>query len=267
MIAILSDIHSNIHALEAVLSDMPKVDAIYILGDMIGGACPFPCEVLDIINGLDVPVSAVLGNWEDWMIRNKYDIAGARTRNIAGAWTMEALQERHWSFLEGLDASVQIGDILIFHGSPENVEDSVITQEDADKLAKKHSARWLIGGHTHRAKVFLSGNEQRVVNASSVGASFDEIGAMACYALLDCESISFRHVNYDIESAVKAIETCELYKLNRRYADLIIQRMRTGVLKNQQQQSRRGREDDSHTFRHTRQSPRTRGRPFRHAES
>ena len=103
MIAILSDIHSNLHALEAVLEDMPKnVSEIYILGDTIGGASPFPCEVLDTIMSLNVPVSSVLGNWE-WMVvsrRNDIpkEIRSNGTKLAAGAWAMDALDEHHWRY-------------------------------------------------------------------------------------------------------------------------------------------------------------------------
>ena len=105
MIALLSDIHSNLYALEAVLDDMPKVSAVYVLGDMIGGANPFPCEVLDALIGLDVPVHAVLGNWEDWMLRNRHDIKPEwriDRKYLPAVWTMDALKERHWTYWKGL---------------------------------------------------------------------------------------------------------------------------------------------------------------------
>jgi len=129
MMAILSDIHSNLYALEAVLEDMPKVSAVYVLGDIVGGVSPFPCEVLDRIMGLDVPVSAVLGNWEDWLLRTRHDIK--ETTLAVEAWTIDALQEHHWNYLQKLEQSLQIDDKLLFHGTPEQFRDEILCQNDA----------------------------------------------------------------------------------------------------------------------------------------
>jgi len=231
MIAILSDIHSNLHALEAVLEDMPKVSAIYILGDTIGGASPFPCEVLDRLMGLSVPVSSVLGNWEWMMVTRRHDITqeirNSGTKLAAGAWAMDALEEHHWNYLESLDMTIKANNMLLSHGRPDDVLGVVLSQEDADELVKSYSEKWLICGHTHRTRLFKVGS-QRIVNAGSVGLSADCISGAACYALLDEAHISFRHVPYDVEAAVRAIEISEIYALAKDYADRIIEIMRTG---------------------------------------
>jgi len=231
MIALLSDIHSNLYALEAVLDDMPKVSAVYVLGDIVGGANPFPCEVLDRIMGLDVPVHAVLGNWEGWMLGARHntppEIRGNGTKLAAGAWAMDILQERHWNYLEGLEKTLQVNDMLLFHGSPERLKGEILCQKGAEELAGKHDAKWLIGGHIHSAKLFRVG-AQRVVNAGSVGLSFDNIGGVACYALLDGDKIVFRHVSYDVERAINAIKTSDLYSLAGNYANESIFHMMHG---------------------------------------
>jgi len=78
---------------------MPKVSAVYILGDMVGGANPFPCEVLDKLMDLDVPVSCILGNWEGSMIGARHnippEIRGDGTKFAAAAWTMDTLHKHH----------------------------------------------------------------------------------------------------------------------------------------------------------------------------
>jgi len=231
MIALLSDIHSNLYALEAVLSDMPKVSAVYVLGDMIGGASPFPCEVLDTLMGPDVPVHAIIGNWEGWMLGARHnippEIRGNGTKLAAGAWAMDVLQERHWNYLEGLEKTLHVNDMLLFHGSPERLKGEILCQKDAEELAQKHDAKWLIGGHIHRTQLFKVGT-QRVVNAGSVGISCDNIGGVACYALFDGDDIVFRHVAYDVESAIKAIEASELYTLSNDFVKTQIAVMRNG---------------------------------------
>jgi len=228
MIAILSDIHSNLCALEAVLNDMPEVSGVYVLGDTVGGVSPFPCEVLDRLMGLNVSVSAILGNWENWMLKTRHDTL---PQLAAHAWTMDTLHEHHWSYLEKLEQSLRIEDKLIFHGTPEQFRGEILCQNDAEELAKRHSAKWLIGGHTHRARLFRVGN-QRVVNVGSVGLSCDNIGGgTACYALLDEDNISFRYVSYDVDAAVRAIEDSELYVLAADFAKFSIAIMRTGSTK------------------------------------
>jgi len=226
MIAILSDIHSNLYALEAVLQDMPEVSAVYILGDMVGGANPFPCEVLDRLMDLNIPVSAILGNWEWWMLDIKRGIP-MESKNICGMWTMNALKERHWRFLENLSPNKCIGDMLIFHGSPDKLTGGALEQEEAEALAKGQDAKWLIGGHTHKAKLFQVG-AQYVVNAGSVGLSSNNIGGTACYLLLDGDKISFRHITYDLEAAVKAIKDSEIYTVDNDSAIKTITAMRSG---------------------------------------
>jgi len=231
MIALLSDIHSNIYALDAVLKDMPKVSVAYVLGDTVGGANPFPCQVLDTLMNLDMRVSAILGNWEAWMINVRHDIPpewrGDGTKIAAGAWTMDVMKEHHWNFLEGLGTDLCVDDMLLFHGSPESLKDEIICQDSAEELAKRHNAKWLIGGHTHKARLFRVGSH-RVVNVGSVGLSCDCIGGTACYALLDEDNIIFRHVSYDLESAVKAIENSELFTLAGDFSRQTISIMKSG---------------------------------------
>ena len=70
MIALLADIHGNLHALGAVLADMPKVSQIWVLGDMLTGL-PFPCEVLNRLLNIDIPVYAIQGNHEEALLESQ----------------------------------------------------------------------------------------------------------------------------------------------------------------------------------------------------
>ena len=221
MIAILSDIHSNIHALDAVLADMPEVSDILILGDMIGGLA-FPCQVLDRIMNLSVPVSAVLGNWEEGLLDGKRGLhpewwtEGAKFAALA--YTADALQPHHWSFLESLDKTLNLDNIpggaLLYHGRPKNSRESILNKEEASEVAAEHKEKWLLSGHTHIARLFRTGSgadpgNQKVVGVGSVGLSMDRIGGTACYALLG-EDLVFRHVAYNVEAAIKALESSSL---------------------------------------------------------
>ena len=221
MIAILSDIHSNIHALDAVLEDMPEVSDIWILGDTIGGLA-FPCEVLDRLMNLPIPVSAVLGNWEEGLLDGKRGLhpewwtKGAEFAALA--WTTDALQPYHWAFIEDLKSTLHTdnvpGGALLYHGKPENSRESILNKEDAAVVASKYNEKWLLSGHTHMARLFRIGAEvdagkRRIVGVGSVGLSMDGIGGTACYALLG-KDLVFRHVTYDVEAAITALKSSSL---------------------------------------------------------
>jgi len=234
MIAVISDIHSNLYALEAVLADMSKVTDLWVLGDTVGGANPFPCEVIDRIMNFHVPVTKILGNWDYWMLETRHNVQPEwrtdGTKMAAGAWTIDTLQARHWDFLNGLDTNVLIGDALLFHGSPENIAQFIDCRKDAEELAEKHSVKLLLGGHSHKAQLYRIGNQQ-VVGVGSIGISVDALGGTACYVLLDGENIVFRHVAYDIEKAVAAIVNSELNTLAYEFAKETIFCMRNGYYK------------------------------------
>jgi predicted phosphodiesterase len=219
MIAIISDIHGNIQALDAVLNDMPpSVKDIWVLGDMIGvGASP--CQVMDRLMGLPVPATFVLGNWEESLLAVRKGLY-PEWRNWGGKyaslfWTFDKLEPRHIAFFEGLENTLQIGDTLLFHGRPNSSSGIIDSYENASEVAGEHDAKWLIGGHSHREGLYRVGDKQ-VVNAGSVGFSMTGTGGTACYALLG-ENIVFRHVAYDAEAAAAAMEASEMAEIDPDY--------------------------------------------------
>ena len=233
MIAILSDIHGNLHALEAVLADMPKISAIWVLGDFAGGL-PFPCEVIDRILNLSVPVTAVLGNWEEMLIdsrHGRHPEYWERKQFGTMAWTVEALKPHHWTYLENLGETQVMGEVtgraLLYHGMPEDSFGQIKNQEPAEKTAAGHTEKWLLGGHYHKTRLYRVG-EKRVVVNGSVGISMDKIGGTACYALLDDENITFRHVAYDLDAALSAFKASELFERGPYFSRAVAAAMITG---------------------------------------
>jgi len=215
MIAILSDIHSNIQALDAVLADMPKqVSEIWVLGDTIGGLSS-PCEVLDRLMNLSIPVTKILGNWEEGFLDVRKGIIqpqeGAQFASMA--WTYNALQSYHWDYLEVLSSTLNIdsvpGGAFLSHAAPWSSHVGVETEKTATEAAASRTEKWLFNGHIHVPKSFRIGN-QRVVCVGSVGLSMDGIGGMACYTLLDGDKLSFKHIDYDMAATINDIENSEL---------------------------------------------------------
>jgi len=215
MIAILSDIHSNIQALDAVLEDIPKeVSEIWVLGDTVGGMAS-PCETLDRLMNLSIPVTSILGNWEESFLAVKKGLIlpqkSDKFANIMG-FTYDALQAHHWAFLEELSSTLSIDTILggafLSHAKPWDCRDGIDTEEDAKEAAASRTEKWLFSGHYHHTRSFRVGN-QRVVCVGSVGLSMDGIGGMACYTLLDGDKLSFKHVDYDVDAAINDLKNCE----------------------------------------------------------
>ena len=125
MRAILSDIHSNLEALQAVLDDVAAhdVEAIYCLGDIIGYG-PNPRECLELV--MDWPV-VLLGNHDQAVMFDPTDFTPIAER--ATLWTRRQLEapipsrddsEQRWEFLAERPLSYRDGDFLFVHGSPSN---------------------------------------------------------------------------------------------------------------------------------------------------
>jgi len=216
VIAILSDIHGNIHALETVLADMPKVDEIWVLGDTVGGGA-FPCEVLDRLLNLPIPVTSILGNWEIVLLEGKKGLHPEwwKDKNhpyTSAPWTVDNLKPHHWEYLEGLPEVRSMGDALLYHGRPDGQRGSTETQQEAAEVAAKFKEKWLFGGHIHEAHLFHVG-QQRVAVIGSVGLSADgRFAGITSYALFDGENLQFRHLTYDVEAAVKALKASDYGK-------------------------------------------------------
>ncbi|MCL2015974.1 MAG: metallophosphatase family protein [Defluviitaleaceae bacterium] len=216
MIALISDIHGNIHALDAVLADMPPVDEIWVLGDLVGGF-PFNCEVVDKIMNLP-NTTTILGNWDEFLL-NVYQNRPAEywqtPRYGTIAYTADTLQPQHVQFLAKLPKTIIKSakpSVLLYHGTPTDIEGVILSQETAEATIKGYSQTLLIGGHSHKARYFRL-NNQKIIGVGSVGLPFDELPGTACYALLDGENLdktTFRHVAYDLDAALLALKNSEL---------------------------------------------------------
>jgi predicted phosphodiesterase len=236
MIAIISDIHGNLEALEAVLADIrrQRVDAIYCLGDIIGYG-PNPRECLDAAMRWNV---CMLGNHEYAVLHgaDAYNEIAERSIN----WTVEQLKnpfpnrsdaDARWSFLENLPRSYAEGDFLFLHGSPLNLLNDYVFPEHVKDRAKMSLIfamirRYCFNGHTHVPGIFTENakfqsaqdlkNTYRLdgrkilCNVGSVGQPRDG-DWRSCYVLLDGDTIQFRRVEYDIEKIMRRIRaTCNL---------------------------------------------------------
>ena len=220
-IAVFSDIHGNLQALESVLADVraQEPDAIYCLGDLVGYGAN-PNEVTERIRREGYPT--IMGNYDDGVGFDR-DECGCAYREEAERergqrsleWTKARVTPENKAFLRTLANEIRFAAdgkrILLVHGSPRRMneylfEDRPITS--FQRLAAASEADAIVFGHTHKPYV-KDVDGVRFVNAGSVGKPKDG-DWRACYALLDDGRATFRRVEYDVKSAAAAIRATEL---------------------------------------------------------
>lgn len=237
MIAILSDIHGNLPALEAVLADLPPVREIWLLGDLLG-ELPYPRAMMDRLLALEreLPVAAVAGNREVSLLEVRdglHEDWRKGTQLSALTWTADQLEPRHWEWIAALPKTRETlgGKALLFHGTPEAVRGTVENAEQARGLAARHPQTRFFGGHTH-CSLRYAWPGGLWVNAGSVGVSLEGRGGVAVYALLEEDGpepeITFRHVSYPAETVVRALHESGMTERAPGITRALILELRTG---------------------------------------
>jgi predicted phosphodiesterase len=208
-VAVLSDIHANLVALEAVLaeSDVRSADRVVLLGDIAVG--PVPVESLDLLASLGDRAVWVHGNCERELLA-AYDGTGLESPNAGMAIATAALiQPRHRELLDGLPLTVTLdvdglGLVLFCHATPRRDDDFVLVDSPVPvwrrALGGVEEATVVIG-HTHMPFDRLV-DRRRVVNAGSVGMSYGTTGA--AWALLG-PTVQLRTTAFDVEAAAAAV--------------------------------------------------------------
>ena len=222
-IAIFSDVHANLPALEATLADIKgaSVDARYALGDLVGYA-PWPNEVLERLAAEGFPI--VMGNYDDGtgFARDECGCAYVKERDKAEgdagfAWTKAHTSEANTAWLRTLHAEIRFEAdgkrYLLVHGSPRRINEYLYEDKPDEtfaRIAAGADADVIVCGHTHKAyDKTVAGT--RFVNVGSAGKPKDG-DPRACWALLDtaADTVEFQRVAYDVEAAARAIEATDL---------------------------------------------------------
>jgi len=220
-LALISDIHGNAVALEAVLSDIRRrgADRIVILGDICFRG-PEPKRALEMVRDLvhEHDALAIKGNTDEWTVR------GIRPGEIPDPVRERMEREREWcasfltktelEWLEGLPHELLLplgGDLVLhaFHATPDSLFDAVWPDASAEQigsaLLKDGQARIFAYGHVHFPYIrYVRG--KAVLNTGSVGLPFDGL-PQASYILLESDgrthSAALVRVPYDVERAVR----------------------------------------------------------------
>ncbi len=225
-IAIFSDIHANLPALEAVMEDMDQrgLDRRYCLGDLVGYGT-FPNQVIDIIRDRGIPT--IMGNY-DQGVGNSSDECGCAYKTAEEealgkrsiAWTNLHTSEGNKAFLRGLlpQISLNLGDlhVVLAHGSPRKINEYLYAdrpEAGLERILDSVQADILVIGHTHKPYDRVLPSGRHVINDGSVGKPKDG-DPRAAYVILEVEQrdlkVEFVRVPYNVEKAASAIEESEM---------------------------------------------------------
>jgi predicted phosphodiesterase len=217
-VAVVSDIHSNLHALEAVLAaiDADPVDELWCLGDLVGYG-PKPNECCAIVQAR---AAVCLGGNHDLAVRGTINLVEfSGDAGTAAAWTRAVLADEARAFLDSLEPAGRAAGVALFHGSARDpVWEYVLSDEAASATFMLTEEPLVLVGHSHAAlqislrEMVLEGglapngtevelsDGRWLLNPGSVGQPRDG-DPHAAYLLLDLDAqrASFRRVAYDIE--------------------------------------------------------------------
>jgi predicted phosphodiesterase len=232
--ALISDIHANLPALEAVIAHIDArhdVDAIYHLGDLTGYA-PWPNEVVNLLRARGI--AGISGNYDSTVATN-YKHCGCRAdtprdeelSHLSYEWTLAHVTVETRKFLGGLPFRLDIRPlgghvsgptITLVHGN-QSLNTVYVTEDRSDSFLEKMATALgsrpgdvICFGHTHKPWQREVGGIL-FVNTGSVGRPKDG-DWRACYVLLTADrsgtQVEFVKVEYDVEAAARAILESEL---------------------------------------------------------
>ena len=246
--ALISDIHGNFEALQAVMTDIASqsVDQIICLGDIVGYG-PNPCECLDLV--MRKTSLTIMGNHDQAALFDPEGFNPVALRAIY--WTRDRLDagimsvvNKRWDYLSELPKLHHQEKFMFVHGSPRDPTNEYVFPEtiyDKNKMENMFTrvTQYCFQGHTHMPgvftpdlefikpsqcdSVFALAKEKLMVNVGSVGQPRDEDNR-ACYVIIDhdAKKMYFRRVEYDFET------TCQKIYAVSELDNMLGDRLRTG---------------------------------------
>ena len=226
-VAALYDIHANLPALEAVLTELrdTKVDQIVVGGDVVPG--PMPRETLKLLLNLDLPVHFIHGNGELAMLalmaakdEDSVRYWGTVSSNPLPEqfrpvyrWTVKQLYPEYEPVLASWPKTLMLdipalGKVMFCHSTPRSETElftSLTAEEKLLPLFEDLNVSVVVCGHTHMQFNRMVG-KTRVINAGSIGEPYGEPGAEW---LILGPDVQLRHTSYDLTKAVERIRETE----------------------------------------------------------
>ena len=225
-ILVISDIHANLTALEAVLNHAGEVDAVWCLGDLVGYG-PDPNECVARVRSLPNLV-CLIGN-HDAAVVDQMDAATFNPEaRISIEWTCEQLSPEHLEYLSQLRNRIVMDNVTLVHGSPRSpTYEYLLDTHLATVNFSYFETSFCFVGHTHLPAQYLLANGQghanliiptpnqviqlasrSIINPGSVGQPRDR-DPRAAYALFNTETQNwdYRRIHYNIQAVQKRMKT------------------------------------------------------------
>ncbi|WIG60757.1 MAG: Diadenosine tetraphosphatase related serine/threonine protein phosphatase [Ktedonobacterales bacterium] len=227
-IAIISDIHGNLIALNAVLDDLARepLDQIICLGD-VASFGPQPAEVVARLRAAGCPV--VMGNADAELLTPGAPAADETLRRLQeiDVWCAAQLSTADRAYISSFQPTISVtldtgASLLCYHGSPQSFNDPIRTTTSDDDLARYFSgfsAQLFAGGHTH-IQMLRRYRDALVLNPGSVGLAYDRVPSpgvadatvrnppWAEYAILTVAGgrlgVDLRRVPFDVAALLRA---------------------------------------------------------------
>ena len=212
--ALIADIHGNLVALDAVLSDIDRrgADRIVCLGD-VAATGPQPRDAIERVAGLGCDV--VMGNTDEWLVEPRDEsIEDDDTRRIVeiDLWAHDQLEDRHIELVRGYQPVVELDGLLCYHGSPRSNTEVLLPITPETELAAMldgHAEAIMAGGHTHMPMLRRHG-ASLVINPGSVGMPFEHAAGgtfrnppWAEYAIAGDGEVEFHRVRVDVGAVTR----------------------------------------------------------------
>lgn len=220
--AILSDIHGNLTAFEAVLAHIKQISPDLVLhGGDLADSGSSPVEIVDYIRNLGWP--GVMGNSDEMLVRPEAleDFASQSSapaalwtaiREVASA-TRSALGEDRLAWLRAHPLVRTQDGFALVHASPQNcwrAPAAEATDAELESVYGPLDTPLVVFGHTHYPSIrHLAGRPQLLINTGSVGLPYDG-DPRASYLLLEGNIPSIQRVEYDLEKEFRALSSCGL---------------------------------------------------------
>ncbi|MBV8170815.1 MAG: metallophosphoesterase family protein [Candidatus Eremiobacteraeota bacterium] len=228
--AIVSDIHSNLEALQAVMAEIDAMgaDRLLCLGDIVGYG-PSPNECCDLLR--ERAVTAIAGNHDAAAVRAAEAERFNPLARAAIAWTRTQLTPENLDFLAGLPRERRIDGLSLVHGAPVHHFEYIMDVSDAQRAFERTGDALTLVGHSHVAEVYYQDPggrtfQQRllhggridivpefryIINVGSVGQPRDR-NPQASFAVYDSEAsaVHVLRVAYDIDRVRERMARAEL---------------------------------------------------------
>jgi predicted phosphodiesterase len=224
-ILVISDIHANLTALEAVLADAGEVDETWCLGDLVGYG-PDPNDCIRKVRSLP-NLTCLMGNHDTAAIGSLALSSFNHDARRSLVWHQQAITERNFKFLSSLPGEVTVrGRVSLAHGSPRDpIWEYILNTQTALTNLGFFDTPWCFVGHSHMQVVFqyrarwddveavipppggsYELTERAILNPGSVGQPRDR-DPRAAYALFHPETKAWepRRVEYDFQAVQKRI--------------------------------------------------------------